>query len=274
MKELHIVRAVAISLVLLVLINFVGSIVVSGDERLVSNSIGLIVVCVTAFFLTRGASWARWLTVIFCALGVVLGIVTAFALLGSEFNHKIADGVWAVTGVIFNTIIVGLLAFSTRISHFFLPSTLRSRVCIGLIVAGLLIFLGILTYFDIRDMHDSTESVTRASYICYGTYNKERASCLEIKEIWKAPSTNESKLTVGSELFSNLFNFKGSDHSPTGAIVFLHQDPNTLKAKLPPFRVLAVYEDRVADTKQTLLEFKRSCGLQKQDSGILGPESK
>ena len=273
MKEYHVVRAIAISLVLLVIISIVGSILVSGDAELVSNSVRLIAICVSAFFLARGASWARWLTVIFCTLGIVNGIVTALALPGSELDHKVAAGVWAVTGIVFNAIIVGLLAFSSRISHFFSPSTVRSRVFIGLIASGLLILFGVLTYLDIRDIHDFTRSATRASYVCYGTYKyeEEGASRILIKEIWKAPSINESELTVGTEWSGALLDFEHSDNNPTGAIIFLHQDSNTLKAKFPPFAILNVYEDRVAGTEQTLLEFKLSCGLQKQAQQVVDP---
>ena len=273
MKVSHIVRAIAISLALLATIGFVQSLLVSGNEQMISNSARLIVTCVLAFFLARGASWARWLIIICCLLGIVLGIITVLSIQEFESDHKIGTMAWTVAGLTLNVIIVGLLGFNLRVKEYFSPSTRSSRICLAVVVGGLLIYLGALTYLDFRGIQDPATYATRASYICYGTYVEEDSdgSALKISEIWKQPLNNKSKLTVGMLLDEEPFVLEASNNGPIGAIIFLHQDSNTLKAKLRPFAVLAVYEDRVATTGQTLLEFRRSCGLQKQAQQVGAP---
>ncbi len=129
-------------------------------------------------------------------------------------------------------------------------------------VGSAIVLIAVVTLVEIISPHDPIKAAKKAPYIIYGEYeaNHDGTTVLMIREIWKAPKLNQSELSIGSFIPSFLpKEVRDSGQVPTGAVIFLQQNSNTLKATLPPSNLYAVYDSTVIATGQTLSEFKASC---------------
>ena len=84
--------------------------------KLVQRGFRFIFTCILAFFLFRGAVWARWVTIVIAVLSVVISVISLTVLPeATPFFYR----AWFPLAIVFYGIVAYLLLFSTSVvSHF------------------------------------------------------------------------------------------------------------------------------------------------------------
>lgn len=102
---------VAFSAANLVLTNLAGT-----TQLLAVQLVRFGLTCLLAFFLAKGRSWARWLTVVLLGLGCVISVISFFALFEKAFAVAPVRMIWLLgMGLVFGAL-SGFLAFSKKVA--------------------------------------------------------------------------------------------------------------------------------------------------------------
>ncbi len=114
------VTAIAVALVVFSLVSslVLNHFITVAPEKLVQQGVRLVLTCALAFFLWRGAAWARTWTIILASLGSVLGLVLLATL--PPMGMMVLPGLLCVT-VVFYSGVACLLVFSTTVKTYFKP---------------------------------------------------------------------------------------------------------------------------------------------------------
>ena len=114
----RLVSALALSIVVFSLVNvvFLSTIVEPTTAKMIQRGIRFLLTCGLAYFLFRGASWARWVTVVLAVLTVLVSLI-GFAVLPASV--PLLYRVWSLVMAAFYASVASLLLFSSSIvSHF------------------------------------------------------------------------------------------------------------------------------------------------------------
>ena len=86
------------------------------NEKIVQRGFRFVFTCILAYFLFRGAAWARWVTIVIAVLSVVISIISLAVLpQATPFFYR----AWLPVMAVFYGIVAYLLLFSPNVvSHF------------------------------------------------------------------------------------------------------------------------------------------------------------
>lgn len=114
---------VAIGTVIFSLVSIVLLLALTGGDKVVPRGIRFVITCIFAFFLWRGAGWARWLVGILSLLGVITSIIGFFSLSAAGASMSSILGVWMVVMAAFYAWVAYVLLLDKDVGSHFNPTS-------------------------------------------------------------------------------------------------------------------------------------------------------
>lgn len=114
---------VAIGTVVFSLVSIVLLLALTGGDKIAPRAIRFVITCVFAFFLWRGAGWARWLVGILSLLGVITSIFGFLGLSAVGIPMFSLLGVWMLVMAVFYTWVSYMLLLDKDVRSHFNPTS-------------------------------------------------------------------------------------------------------------------------------------------------------
>jgi hypothetical protein len=114
---------VAISTVIFSLASIILLLTLTGGDKIAPRGIRFILTCILAFFLWRGAGWARWVVAILSLLGAFTSIVGFVGLSAAGASMFSLLGMWMVLMAVFYTWVAYMLLLDKDVAYHFNPTS-------------------------------------------------------------------------------------------------------------------------------------------------------
>lgn len=112
------IGTIIFSLVSIILLQALG-----GDEKIVPRVVRFVFTCVFAFFLWKGAGWARWLVGILSILAVIMSIIGFFGLSAAGVPMFSILGIWMAVMTMFYAWVSYMLLIDKDVGSHFNPTS-------------------------------------------------------------------------------------------------------------------------------------------------------
>ena len=114
---------VAIGTVVFSLISILLLLALTGGDKIAPRGIRFVLSCIFAFFLWRGAGWARWLVGNFSVLGVITSLIGFFGLNAVGASMFSILGFWMIVMAVFYAWVSYMLLLDKDVGAHFNPKS-------------------------------------------------------------------------------------------------------------------------------------------------------
>lgn len=114
---------VAIGTVIFSLVSILLLLALTGGDKIAPRGIRFVLTCIFAFFLWRGAGWARWLVGILSVLGVITSLIGFFGLSAAGASMFSILGLWMIVMAVFYAWVSYMLLLDKDVGAHFNPTS-------------------------------------------------------------------------------------------------------------------------------------------------------
>lgn len=113
------VRRIAVAMVAVSLLSIVLLTILSGSDKLIVRGVRFLFTCLLAFYLVRGASWARMVVGVLFVLGAITSILAFLGIESLGLPHFSLLGIWLVLMAIYYLVLAYYLFLDQEVAQHF-----------------------------------------------------------------------------------------------------------------------------------------------------------